>query len=242
MGIKARLILDPPRSPSLNMAIDEMLLESQKEDAASPTLRIYFWDRPCVTVGYFQKVEKKDAPVVRRLTGGGLVRHGDDITFSFTASHASGLLPGNVKSSYLTVNEALRKGLAGAYPSLDFADCKTMPSGRAKDKERICFEKPSCTDLLLNRKKVVGSSQRRVGAALLHQSSIFLEGNKGELARLVAEGFERKMNLDLEILPLNEKEMRKAYEIENRRYASDDWVFMGANSLTLGIKKRILTS
>lgn len=231
MGVRARLIPDPPRSPSLNMAIDEMLLESQNAGGALPTLRIYFWDRPCYTIGYFQKVEKKDAPVVRRLTGGGLVRHGQDITFSFTAFHSSGLVPKDVKTSYLAVNEALRIGLKSLYPALDFADCKTVPSGRGKEAERICFDKSACYDLLLNRKKVVGASQRRIGTALLHQSSIFLEGNKGELARLIAEGFQKKMGLDFEIAPLDKEEMEKARDVEKKRYSLPDWAFLDASFL-----------
>merc|ERR1712146_669205 len=72
-----RLIEDAPRQGADNMAIDEMLLR-QSSMSASPTLRFYFWDRPTVSLGYFQSLNAREAhapsltlPLVRRATGGG---------------------------------------------------------------------------------------------------------------------------------------------------------------------------
>ena len=67
----------------MQMALDEVLLRS----ARKPLLRIYRWDGPCVSFGYFQKQEivKQIHPIlpsVRRWTGGGIVEHGEDHTFS----------------------------------------------------------------------------------------------------------------------------------------------------------------
>ena len=156
-----RLILDPPRTATLNMAIDEMLLGSQAAPDTAPTLRFYTWAVPAYSVGYFQDVDeifkrfqsaKTGAPVVRRVTGGGLVFHGQDVTFSITAKENSPFFSGEVKDSYLKVNEALRVGLKPVFQGIDYADCKTIPSGRGKG-NRICFEAPSCYDLLLYGKK-----------------------------------------------------------------------------------------
>ena len=179
-----RLILDPPRSAALNMALDEFLMRSQGSSEAPPVLRFYSWAEPAYSAGYFQNVdeivkrfqcEKKHIPVVRRLTGGGLVRHGDDITFSLSVKGDSPFFAGAVKDSYLKVNEALRRGMKPLYAQIDYADCKSIPSAKG-EKERICFESPSCYDLLLGGKKIVGASQRRKDGAILHQSSIFLKG------------------------------------------------------------------
>ena len=52
-----RLILDGPRPAALNMAIDEFLAASQSSGTNAPVLRFYSWDRPSVSIGYFQKVE-----------------------------------------------------------------------------------------------------------------------------------------------------------------------------------------
>src|SRR5437016_462377 len=71
------------RSAAMNMAIDEALLEI----ATEPTIRFYCWDHPALSFGYFGKfadvasfVSERD--IVRRWTGGGIVLHGEDLTYS----------------------------------------------------------------------------------------------------------------------------------------------------------------
>ena len=77
-------IIDPePHPAALNMALDEALLQR----ALEPTLRVYRWSEPAVSLGYFSRfaeAEKAAAgrAMVRRWTGGGLVEHGDDITYT----------------------------------------------------------------------------------------------------------------------------------------------------------------
>ncbi|MBI3252671.1 MAG: lipoate--protein ligase family protein [Candidatus Omnitrophica bacterium] len=223
MAHRVRLVLDVPLSGTLNMAIDEMFLERQAKGSALPVLRIYFWKEPSWSVGYFQKAEKRNFPVVRRLTGGGAVLHDKDLTFSLIFPQPNPFFTGGVKGSYLAVNEALRAGLAPHFPGLDFADCKTVPSGRAVGKDRVCFDSPSCHDLLLKGKKVVGASQRRVGGALLHQSTVFLNLEKDLLVDLICRGFESKMNMIFEPVPLSEEELISARKKESERYSSRDW-------------------
>ncbi|MBI4352665.1 MAG: lipoate--protein ligase family protein [Candidatus Omnitrophica bacterium] len=231
MGEKFRLIVDGARAAGLNMAIDEVLLESQKETASLSTLRIYFWEEPSYSIGYFQSVERvrrrlADRPIVRRITGGGIVLHGEDLTFSLVTKRSGFLASGDVKSSYLRINEALRHGFLPLYPGLDFVDCKTVPSGRAKG-ERICFEQPSCYDLAWRGRKVVGSSQRRVGFGLLHQSSIFLKGKKEELIECLLRGFREKRGVSFEEIPLSAEELDRAGEKEKERLALSEWAYAG---------------
>ncbi len=226
MNHTLRLIIDPPRSVTLNMAIDEVLMESQES-----CLRIYFWEAPCVTVGYFQKIEEtikhfrggeKKGGIARRLTGGGAVFHGKDLTFSLTLKTPTPFFSTDTKESYLKINEAIRKGLQGAYPQLDYADCKTVPTGRAGE-NRICFDKPSCYDLLLAGRKVVGASQRRNGSVLLHQSSVFLEGDRQAMAKKVMRGFEDTWGVSFEEMPLTQTELKAARQKESERFSSSDW-------------------
>lgn len=70
-------------SAAFNMALDEALLES----AAAPLLRFYRWRRPALSFGYFGRYDEAAAQsshreIVRRWTGGGIVPHGDDLTYS----------------------------------------------------------------------------------------------------------------------------------------------------------------
>ncbi len=225
--MKMRLIRDGARAAATNMAIDETLLKRQGRSL--PVLRIYSWSHPSCSIGYFQNAKtvaakldarKKGMAVVRRITGGGLVLHGSDVTLSLAVPGA--WLPGDVKSSYLKVNEALRAGLQDLWPALDYADCKTVPSGRGQG-DRICFEAPACYDLLLGSRKAVGASQRRVDGAVLHQSAVFLPADAKTVARKIIEGFEKNWGVSFEETPLTAEELREAGEIERSRYASEEW-------------------
>ena len=71
------------RSAALNMAIDEALLEI----ASGPSIRFYRWDQPALSFGYFGKFadvanHAGEGDIVRRWTGGGIVFHGEDLTYS----------------------------------------------------------------------------------------------------------------------------------------------------------------
>jgi len=233
MERRIRLICDPPRPAALNMAVDEVLMESQSHPGAIPVLRFYTWEMPAYSAGYFQNVsqlasrlgaKERNIPLVRRITGGGLVFHGTDLTFSLSLKNPSPYLPADVKSSYLKINEALRAGLSRSYPKLDYADCRTVPSGRVKG-ERICFDQPSCYDLLLEGRKVVGASQRRRAGALLHQSAIFLDAPPEDLVVLILEGFREKWKTKFLEMPLTGEERSLAECKGAERYGQDDWAF-----------------
>lgn len=217
------------------MAIDEALFESLTLDPAQrPILRFYTWEKPAVTAGVFQDVselsrrlrsKEKSIEVIRRLTGGGMVLHGKDLTFSLILRLPNPWMAGDVKDSYLKINDALRTGLASHYPGLDFADCRTVPSGRADSGDRVCFEKPSCYDLLWSGKKVLGASQRRKDGALLHQSTIFLSGEPAELQKDILKGFEQKWSVGFEREELTQNESERGRAIEEKRYRSPEWAF-----------------
>jgi lipoate-protein ligase A len=213
------------------MAIDEYLMTGGADPDKAPILRFYAWEADAYTIGYFQRVDEvikkygldsAGIQVVRRLTGGGLVRHRKDLTFSLVIGHPNRFFPGDTKSSYLKINEALMAGLKTVYPELDFADCKTIPLGRG-GKERVCFESPACYDLLYKGKKVVGASQRRSGGAILHQSTVFLDKDHKILREKILEGFKEKWKVDFKEASLTPEELDGARKKEAARYASTEW-------------------
>jgi lipoate-protein ligase A len=74
----------PAADAAQNMALDETLLRTATQ-RARPLLRVYSWERLAVSIGYFQKFPAHlvgQYEIVRRPTGGGLVYHGNDTTFS----------------------------------------------------------------------------------------------------------------------------------------------------------------
>lgn len=219
-----RVIFDGPGDAARNMAVDESLFETQKKPDALPTLRFYTWNRPAVTIGYFQSFEEvAERPAVRRLTGGGSVLHGRDLTFSFTARYPSAWAAAEPKTSYLKLHDIIRRELLPSYQALDFADCASLPSARARG-GRACFENASCYDLLLGTQKIVGASQRRSCGALLHQCSILLGEEPRSLAERLAAAFAGQWGLELMPGLLTDEEERRVESIRGRRYALPEWI------------------
>jgi len=156
-----------PHAAALNMAIDEALLPV----LPAPLLRVYRWAGPAVSFGYFERwlpilsAHPLRDPV-RRWTGGGVVLHGDDLTYSLlipAANPAAVLTP---SSSYALIHTALRAALADA-------GIPTSSASFSSDKvSQSCFENPVPHDILLDGKKVAGAAQRRTRHGLIHQGSI----------------------------------------------------------------------
>src|SRR5881392_3579344 len=101
-----------PRSAALNMAVDEALLEQ----AAIPVLRFYRWLRPSISFGYFghyadvaSDFERRD--IVRRWTGGGIVPHGDDLTYSIVIPSSDPAFALSSLEVYRVVHEAISTAL-----------------------------------------------------------------------------------------------------------------------------------
>lgn len=102
------------------MGIDEALLGSVSRLEAAPTLRLYTWSPPCVTVGYFQSLEdevdleacrRSGVDAVRRLTGGGAVFHDAELTYSIILPLGHELAPDDILESYRRICSGLVAGL-----------------------------------------------------------------------------------------------------------------------------------
>lgn len=213
------------------MAVDEHLMNLQKKEETLPTLRIYFWKKSAYSLGYFQNIKKflernsvrnSQAEIVRRITGGGMVFHENDLTFSFTSKDPTIFLPSAVRASYQRVNEAVYEGLKEIISGISFSQNKIQPSGRAHEAQ-ACFENPSCYDLMLAGKKILGASQRRSAGVLLHQATLFLSLDRERLIKEIVRGFEKSWGAVFNAVPLSDAELLEARQIEKFRYASSEW-------------------
>jgi lipoate-protein ligase A len=173
--VHLRVIRDEPLPAATNMAVDEALLEL----AAEPTLRLYGWRPHAVSLGWFQRFADfadvpSGTPIVRRLTGGGAIWHGDELTFALALDAA--LLPRDVAASYRLLHGAAIEALrAAGVASHLVAD---GPAPAARPAERWCFAAATRDDVATARGKLLGSAQRRVRsphARVLHHGSLVLE-------------------------------------------------------------------
>ncbi len=178
---------DREHPPALNMAIDQTLLQMTPHQGL-PLLRFYGWDRPAVSIGYTQKHQLTARPgftLVRRPTGGGLVYHDHDFTYSviIPASHPISKLDRN--ESYRVINQAVREGLRQAKIGSTLAD-QQIP-GSTDRAAMVCFDNPTRYDLLANGRKIAGSAQRRTANGILHQGSIHFDAPLPETRKTLAQ-------------------------------------------------------
>jgi len=172
--VPLRVIRDGDGPAAWNMAVDEALLHA----ATTPTLRLYGWRPHAVSLGWFQRwVDFADVPagidMVRRLTGGGAIYHGDELTFSLALD--ADLLPRDVAASYELLHDAAVAALADVGVA-----SRRLAGGQpvgARPRERWCFAEPGAGDLVTPAGKLLGSAQRRVRAPrsrVLHHGSLVL--------------------------------------------------------------------
>ena len=182
-------MVDPPASGAWNMAVAEALVEAVAEDQ-TPTLRIYQWERPTLSLGYFQSYAERrlhppslEAEVVRRLSGGGAILHDQEITYSLVlpSTHP---LAANSQLLYYWVHQAIVKWLtlflAGRAVSWRLVLCGGAPNQSVqREQPFLCFLRRSPGDVLLvdgaegsGDHKIVGSAQRRRRGSVLQHGSI----------------------------------------------------------------------
>ncbi len=163
------LHLDPiPHAGAWNMAVDQAWLEH----SSTPVLRVYSWDRPTVTLGYAQSLAKladtlPHWPVVRRWTGGGVVLHEHDATYSVIVPATHAWAETRPLESYRLVHSALAEALVAA----GFEGCRlAVPEDLVENP--FCFVAPALHDVVRGKVKVAGAGQRRGKLGLLHQGSV----------------------------------------------------------------------
>jgi lipoate-protein ligase A len=179
-----RLIVTSPLSGAENMAIDEALLRSFDPALSLPVLRLYGWNPPALSLGRFQKAAEvldlercraDGVAVVRRVTGGGVIYHADELTYSLVC--APGQIPpaGSIKDSFRVLTGFLlafyrRLGLDAAYAA-DAAPVGT----RLGERTAFCFAGRESFDILAGGRKIGGNAQRRLKGTIFQHGSIPLQ-------------------------------------------------------------------
>ena len=164
------LLRQGKNAAAYNMALDEALLQSAPE-LGRPVLRFYGWLEPAATFGYSQRYAEiakltKLRPLVRRPTGGGLVPHDADWTYSlvFPAGHFWHRL--KAVESYRRAHEWIRD----AFLTINVA--ATLAPERQKEIPGQCFIGAEKDDVLWQGRKIAGAAQRRTRGGLLIQGSV----------------------------------------------------------------------
>ena len=185
-------------SAAMNMAVDEAILAVQKEQA-NPTLRFYGWAQPAFSFGYFQDIVSEvdidechaaGIELVKRMTGGGTVVHGWELTYTLVLPRGAGEI--GVSEAYQRIGQSLVKAFQKlGVPAQCYAVCADSPGAvrnrtyRAaasgaignrtyRAEANICLTNPAEYDVMCKDKKLAGVSVRRNRDGILFQGYISL--------------------------------------------------------------------
>ncbi len=186
-----RLILSPPMCGAENMALDEAILETVCTEDSPPTLRLYAWDPPCLSLGYAQPISDVDLDrlealgwdLVRRPTGGRAILHSDELTYAIMAKDDNPHLAGGVLNSY----RHLSKGLAQALTLLgvEVVIQPEIPLDQEDRTNPVCFQMPSAFEITAQMKKLIGSAQVRRRGCVLQHGSLPLSGDIATICQVL---------------------------------------------------------
>jgi lipoate-protein ligase A len=175
------LLVDPPAAGAWNMAVDEALLEAAAADGLC-VLRFYRWERPTLSLGYFQPYDQRwqhaasrDCAVVRRASGGGAILHDRELTYSLAVPDRHPLAVDRLRF-YRAIHTALIEALARWRIEAKMVERPAQVSrGDAVEREPfLCFQRRAPGDVLIGGAKVAGSAQRRCRGAVLQHGSVLL--------------------------------------------------------------------
>lgn len=206
---------DIPRSAAMNMALDEALLES----AIFPTLRFYRWRGPALSFGYFGSYadvadQRSEREIVRRWTGGGVVPHGADLTYSVIIPASHPFFARSSLAIYSDLHDAIRTALNANGISATLANAISPKIGEE------CFANAVRADVISQGQKIAGAAHRRSRAGLLHQGSIqkakLPDRFRNDLACAVCDRFECRA--------LSKAVIDRAATIAEAKYGTMDWL------------------
>jgi lipoate-protein ligase A len=157
------------------MALDEALLDGSAA-GEGVTLRLYAWEQPTLSLGYFQPLAQRrrhvasaNCPVVRRPSGGAAIVHDAELTYSLIlpAGHS---LTASARSLYREVHAALVGALESSGVPACMARAAAMPGGTSQP--FLCFQRIGAGDVMLGSAKIAGSAQRRRRGAVMQHGSL----------------------------------------------------------------------
>jgi lipoate-protein ligase A len=225
---------DIKRPAATNMAIDEALLEQ----AAAPSIRFYRWQSPGLSFGYFGKFVdvagyEAERDLVRRWTGGGIVFHGDDLTYSIVIPANDPRFSEPSISIYEKIHRALadvlgdigQPAVVAAIDDRGSVACSTETGVNDPDYKAArcccnCFSKPVRADVMLNGRKIAGAAQRRTRAGLLHQGSI----QGFDLGNGLADRFAKGLSSSCNVRNLSAAVHDRAQKFATQKYGTQSWL------------------
>jgi lipoate-protein ligase A len=185
-----------------NMATDEALFRSLQERGGPPTLRFYGWEKPALSIGYFQSTateinlhhcRRDGMDVVRRPTGGKAVLHDCELTYAVVSREGSPFFSGNLVENYRAVCSCLIRAFAEL--GIEVTMARECRHGEERGMSAICFAFPAPFELLSRGRKICGSAQVRSRGCFLQHGSILLDFDAEKSCRFILPSEGRQAEL-----------------------------------------------
>ena len=217
-------------SAAMNMAIDEALLEN----LTLPAVRFYRWQSPALSFGYFGRFAdvasyQSERDLVRRWTGGGIVFHGEDLTYSILVpANDATFLVASI-SVYEKIHCALCAALAetGQHAVVAVGDDPERFSAPVAPRRAVisnagynCFATPVRADVMVGGRKIAGAAQRRTRRGLLQQGSI--QGI--DIGTGLAERFAQALSANCCERKVDEEILKPARKLAQQKYGTESWL------------------
>ncbi|MBO0696057.1 MAG: lipoate--protein ligase family protein, partial [Verrucomicrobia bacterium] len=166
--------------------------------------------------------------LVRRWTGGGIVFHGEDLTYSIVIPASDAAFAGSSMSIYEKIHRALVNALSeigqrAVVAGVDDPGPSSMtvgPRTGITDAGYSCFANPVHADVTIDGRKVAGAAQRRTRRGLLQQGSI--QGVQVENG--LARRFVHTLSPDYIERKLDDEILNRARELAEHKYGTDTWL------------------
>lgn len=247
-------------SPFYNMAVDEALIEGFLK-TGRPVIRFYGWNPSGFSLGYSQKAEEaldlnlcreNNIPFVRRITGGSVIYHDQEVTYSLVCSKDDIPKHSTLKEGFKILCSFILDMYSGLGLNPGFA-CE-HPGKRKNSVSSFCFSSFEDYDILIGGRKIGGNAQKRRKSLIFQHGSIPLSLNLdsakkfvkedlsgienravsldavlsrkagfGEISERLKRSFEKVFNLSLKEACLSEEEERRADYLESEKYRKDRW-------------------
>lgn len=214
------------------MAVDEAMFRVAARGDGVPTLRLYQWQPPALSIGYFQDAGSdlmreflaRGYAFIRRPTGGLAVLHENDVSYSMVGILGRDRFPPNKLEAYRLAHLSLERALSvlGMSTWLYERDSEREQSG-------LCSSALTTYDLLGAKGKIAGSAQRKSKKALLQHGSIALQDFVAPQLFMtqVADGFRQVLGIELEEDTLSQEEIALAGELAREKYEKTEWNHRG---------------
>jgi lipoate-protein ligase A len=167
------------------MAVDEALFLSAISGNAPPTVRLYRWSRPSISIGYRQDLSEAcdlaacrrlGVDTVRRISGGRAVLHHHELTYCVTAGADGNFRGLSVLEIYRWITDALRAAFESMRVVVDPPSATRSSNAPAVENPALpCFAVPTGHEITAGGKKLVGSAQKWTARGFLQHGSIILE-------------------------------------------------------------------